>query len=341
MVHTETVQLQSIWDPDVAIMVRRMRDNRVGPLHTVGVEGARDALESIVRPPGPEMRSVHDTEIDGPHGKIPVRVYRPLGAPRTDSPALVWFHGGGMIMGTLRSFDRLAREIADATGAVLFNVDYRLAPEYRYPVANDEAYAALRWAHDTAAEWGIDTRRIGVGGDSAGGGLAAATTLRSRDENGPGIAQQVLFYPGIERRTDRPSMREFGDSPFLSAEDIDWMKNLYLGEDPFTDDSYGVPALATSLAGLPPAVLAVGQGDPIRDAVEAYGDRLRDAGVPTAQLRYPGVGHGFAMQTASIARARTAMAEVGALVAARFRQLPQSAPACGASPRPTAVDPVN
>ncbi len=165
----------------------------------------------------------------------------------------------------------------------------------------------------------MDPARIGVGGDSAGGCLAAATALRSRDENGPAIAQQVLFYPGIERRTDRPSMCEFGDSPFFTAEDIDWMKNLYLGDDPATDDAYGVPALADSLAGLPPAILAVGYGDPLRDAVEAYGDRLRAADVPTAQLPFPGVGHGFAMQAPSVARARAAIAEVGALVSARFR----------------------
>ncbi|HLS77660.1 MAG TPA: alpha/beta hydrolase [Nocardia sp.] len=305
------------WDADVAVLVARIESTRSGPRR--GVEEARRALESIVRPPGPAMASVREAAIDGPHGSIPLRVYRPHAAPATDAPALVWFHGGGMIMGSLDSFDRLARDVAEATGAVVFNVGYRLAPEHRYPVANDEAYAALCWVHEQAARWGVDTTAIGVGGDSAGGGLAAATALRGRDAGGPAIAQQVLFYPGVERRADRPSMREFGDSPFLTAADIDWMKSLYLGDDPSTDDAYGVPALADSLADLPPAVIAVGYGDPIRDGVEAYGDRLREAGVPTAQLRYPGVGHGFAMQTASVARARAAMAEVGALVAARFR----------------------
>ncbi|AXK89210.1 acetyl esterase [Nocardia farcinica] len=310
------------WDPDVAVLVAAIESHRAGTLRDGGVAAARRSLESIVRPPGPAMASVRDASIEGPHGDIPVRVYRPHTAPESDASALVWFHGGGMIMGSLHSFDRLARDIADATGAVVVNVEYRLAPEHRYPVANDEAYAALCWLHENAAAWGVARSRIGVGGDSAGGSMAAATALRSRDEAGPGIAQQVLFYPGIERRTDRPSMREFGDSPFLTAADIDWMKSLYLGEDPATDDAYGVPALADSLAGLPPAIIAVGYADPLRDAVEAYGDRLRAAGVPTAQLRYPGMGHGFAMQTANVARARAAMAEVGALVAARFRQEP-------------------
>lgn len=308
------------WDPDVATLVARIKNNGAGSMRAAGVEAARRSLESIVRPPGPSMATVDDATIDGPHGTVPLRIYRPHAAPAQAAPALVWFHGGGMIMGSSTSFDRLARDIAEATAAVVINVDYRLAPEHRYPVANDEAYAALCWVHENAADRGIDTARIGVGGDSAGGGLAAATALRSRDLGGPAIAQQVLFYPGVERRTDRPSMREFGDSPFLTAPDIDWMKSLYLGADAAADDCYGVPALADSLADLPQAIIAVGYGDPLRDGVEAYGDRLREAGVPTAQLRYPGVGHGFAMQTASVARARAAMSEVGALVQARFRQ---------------------
>lgn len=311
------------WDPDIVAIIERMEQAGAGPLHLLGVEGARALLEAIQRPPGPEMSSVRDTGFDGPHGRVGVRIYTPPAvADALAAPALIWYHGGGMIMGTLASFDRLARDVAAATGVVILNVDYRLAPEFRYPVGNDEAYAALCWAHESTERLGLDPRRIGVGGDSAGGGLAAATCLRARDEGGPDIAQQVLFYPGVERRRDRPSMREFGASPFLDASDIDWMKDLYLGPDPSHDDQYGNPALADSLAGLPPAIIAVGHGDPIRDGIEEYGARLREACVPTALLRYPGIGHGFAMQVASVARARTAVAEVGALVAARFAEHP-------------------
>ncbi|MGV9709077.1 alpha/beta hydrolase [Gordonia sp. NPDC003424] len=291
----------------------------IASMQETGIEVTRRNLEAIVRPPGPEMRSVVDAtaEVRG-RVSVPVRVYRPLRAPQTDAPALVWYHGGGMVMGSLHSFDRVARDIAEATGAVLVNVDYRLAPEHRYPAGNDDAYTALLWLHANAGGFGVATSRIGVGGDSAGGGLAAATALRARNDRGPALAQQVMFYPGVERRTDRPSMREFGNSPFLRAEDIDWMKNLYLGDDPDSDDEYGIPSLASDLRGLPLAVIAVGHGDPIRDGVEDYGHRLREAGVQTALLRYPGVGHGFVMQTATVARARAAVAEVGALVAARF-----------------------
>ncbi|WP_168701318.1 alpha/beta hydrolase [Gordonia paraffinivorans] len=308
----------SAWDPDVEVMIDRMRSLDVKPSWQRGVEAVRESLESIVRPPGPEMAEVVDAAADGPHGPIPVRIYRPVQAPATGAPALVWYHGGGMIMGSLHSFDRLARDVAAATGAVIVNVDYRLAPEHRYPAGNDDAFAALEWTHRNADNLGVDLHRIGVGGDSAGGGLAASTALRSRNTDGPAIAQQVMFYPGVARRADTPSMREFGDSVFLTAEDIDWMKNMYLGDDPSRDDEYGTPAIAESLAGLPPAIIAIGANDPLRDSVEAYGDRLRQSGVQVAQLRYPGVGHGFAMQTASVARARLAMAEVGALVAARF-----------------------
>lgn len=316
--HSKSSRTNHQLDPEVAAMAETMKRNNVPRSHERGVEESRRALESIVRGPGPDMRTVETTSFTGIHGEVPVRVYIPFTAPETGAPALVWFHGGGMIMGSLDSFDLLAREIATATSAVILNVDYRLAPEHRYPVANDEAYEALAWAHSEADRFGIDPLRIGVGGDSAGGSLAAATALRSRNEHGPHIAQQVLIYPGLERRQDRPSMREFGDSPFLCTADIDWMKSLYLGEDSSRDDEYGVPALASDLTDLPPAVVVSGYADPLRDAVEDYGHRLQDAGVPTAIIRYPGVAHGFFMQTQSVKRARIAMSEVGGLVAARF-----------------------
>ncbi|ANY22249.1 alpha/beta hydrolase [Gordonia terrae] len=310
---------QHKWDPDVEVLIARMEAAGVRPLREQGVARARQVLESIPRPPGPDMSAVTDAAAESSEGPVPLRIYRPHQASATGAPALVWFHGGGMIMGSLDSFDRLAREIAAATGCVIVNVDYRLAPEHSFPAGNDDAYTALIWTHQQARELGLDPTRIGVGGDSAGGGLAASTALRSRNEGGPSVAQQVMFYPGLERRRDRPSMREFGDSPFLTAEDIDWMKDMYLGPDASLDDQYGTPALADDLSGVAPAIIAVGSGDPLRDGVEEYGTRLRDAGVPTAQLRYPGVGHGFVMQTAALARARSAVTEVGALVAARFR----------------------
>lgn len=313
----ETTVLQ--WDEDVraVLAARRARPT----LQELGVERSRTMLEQAPLPSGPEMRSVRSTEFDGPHGRVPVRIYTPEGSV-SPAPALVWFHGGGMIMGSLESWDHLARALAVASGAVVVNVGYRLAPEHRYPVANDEAYAAVEWVAAQHVSLGLDPARIAVGGDSAGGSLAAATALRARDAGGPTLVQQVLVYPGIERRSPRQSMVEFADSPFLCATDVDWMKSLYLGDDPTADDQYGVPALADDLSGLPAAIVVSARFDPLRDGVEEFGVRLRDAGVATALLRYPGVGHGFLVQVGSFARADTAVAEIGALVRARFSRPP-------------------
>lgn len=309
----ETRVLQ--WDDDVRAVLAA-RQARL-TLQELGVERSRNMLEQAPRRHGPEMRSVRSTEFDGPHGSVPVRIYSPEGCD-SPAPALVWFHGGGMIMGSLESWDHLARALAVASGAVVVNVGYRLAPEHRYPVANDEAYAAVEWVAAQHDSLGVDPARIAVGGDSAGGSLAAAAALRARDDGGPALVQQVLVYPGIERRTARASMIEFGDSPFLCATDVDWMKSLYLGDDPAADDAYGVPALAADLSGLPAAIVVSARFDPLRDGVEEFGSRLRDAGVETALLRYPGVGHGFLVQIGSFARADAALAEIGALVRAKF-----------------------
>jgi acetyl esterase len=311
-----------VWDPEVQAIVDAMAAMPTTSMRERGVTASREMLERIARAPGPDMRSVDSREFAGPHGSVPVRIYIPHSAPTTLAPALVWFHGGGMILGSLDSFDVMARELASATSAVIVNVGYRLAPEFRYPVANDEAYAALRWTHDEAERLHLDRNRIGVGGDSAGGSLAAATALRARDSAGPKIAQQVLVYPGLERARDRPSMREFSDTPFLPVTDIPWMKSLYLGDDESRDEAYGTPALADDLHGLPSAIVVSAHGDPLRDSVEDYARRLQTASVQTALLRYPGVGHGFFMQTQSVSRARAAMSEVGALAAARFAARP-------------------
>jgi acetyl esterase len=300
-------------DADVAAMVRTMRAAGRGPLHTLGVAGARALAASGRQPPAPEMAEVADTSFDGPHGPVPVRSYRPHGVATTAAPAIVYFHGGGMILGSIASFDSLARHLAAACAAVVLSVEYRLAPEHPYPVATDEAYAAVAWAASRAGALRIDPARLAVAGDSAGGSLAAGVTLRARDENGPRIAAQLLLYPGLERAVDRPSMTELADAPMLTRDDIVWMKNLYLGTDLAADTPYGVPALAADLAGLPPAIVVSAQADPLRDGVEDYGQRLRAAGVTTALLRYPGVCHGFLSQTGLIARAQAAMDDIGAL----------------------------
>ncbi|TDC71569.1 alpha/beta hydrolase [Actinomadura sp. GC306] len=304
-------------DPDAQALVDAATAAGVKTFRETGIEGIRSRLESLPPAPAPEMAEVEDLAFEGPHGTVPVRLYRPRAGV---GPAIVYLHGGGMVMGTLDSFDGLARNLAASCAAVVLSIEYRLAPEHRYPVASDEAYAAVAWAHANAAGLGIDPARIAVAGDSAGGSLAAGAALRSRDENGPPIAVQMLFYPGLERAVDRPSMIEFADGPVLTRPDVIWMKEQYLGPDESADTEYGVPALARDLSDLPDAIVVTAEADPLRDAAEEYGRRLRDAAVPTALLRYPGVCHGFLSQAARLRRARAAFTEIGALARAKFGQ---------------------
>ncbi|WP_106400565.1 alpha/beta hydrolase [Actinocorallia populi] len=305
-----------LFDPDVAASLEAMKAAGIRPYRELGVEGSRNLMESAPQPPAPEMAEVRDLAFPGPHGAVPLRLYRP--GPGPGAPVIVYFHGGGMIMGSLDSFDGLARNLAASCDAVVVSVEYRLAPEHRRPVAGDEAYAAVRWVHDHAGELGVDASRIAVAGDSAGGSLAAGAALRIRDQGGPALVAQLLFYPGLERAVDRPSMVEFAEGPLLTRADVVWMKAQYLGPDPAADTPYDVPALAEDLSGLPDAVVVTAEADPIRDGIEDYGRRLREAGVQTALLRYPGVCHGFLSRGSRQRRAGIALAEIGALTRAKF-----------------------
>lgn len=301
-------------DPDVAAYLGTRAD--WVPMHVAGVDAARAAFEALEQRPGPEMHSVEDRVVDGPHGALRLRIYRPVDAPNL--PAIVYFHGGGLVIGSVDSFDRLARMLAETSGAVVISVDYRLAPEHTYPVANDEAYFATRWTGMHAAELDIDPERIAVAGDSAGADLAAGVTLQTRDEGGVPLLFQLHIYAGIDRDDTRASVLEFADGPIITAGDFAWTKNLYLGEDPARDHPYGVPSSAEDLSGLPPAIVVTASHDPSRDGAEEYAHRLRDAGVQTAVLRYPGVAHGFLMHADQHVRARLALAEIGGLMRAKF-----------------------
>jgi len=299
-------------DPDAAVIFKAILDYGVPPMVDMGIEKSRQIMESVVRAPGPEVFSVSDTFFKGSYGSVPVRVYQP--DPEPTGTAVVYYHGGGMIVGTLDSYDGLARNLSRSIGATVFSVDYRLAPEFTYPVGSDEAYEALCWVSEQAATFGVDARRIAVAGDSAGGGLAAGVALRSRDEGGPALAAQILLYPGLERYSPaRSSMVEFAEGPLISTEDIVWMKNLYLGDDPTLDTPYGTPMSANDLHGVAPAILVSGVLDPLRDGIEEYARRLREADVQVALLLYPGVYHGFLSNIAGLARARTALRDLAAL----------------------------
>ncbi|ASW90698.1 alpha/beta hydrolase [Mycobacterium marseillense] len=302
-------------DPDAAARIASF--GAIAPMRQRGLAAVRAGLESAPLPQDmPEMAGVTESLVTGAGSDVPVRIYCPT--TDADAPVLVYLHGGGLVMGSNRSFEPLARELAAASAATVVAVDYRLAPESSPPAQFDDAYAATEWVSRNAGELGVDAERLAVVGDSAGGALAAAVALAARDRHGPAIFAQVLLYPGLDRDMSVASIAAMPDAPLLTRDDIEYMHALTDGDAGAPTDPYLVPAYATDLSGLPPAIVVTGSCDPIRDWGERYADRLRDAGVQTTVTRYPGMYHGFLMRSDATARGRLAVAEIGALLRAKF-----------------------
>ncbi len=252
------------------------------------------AERRALNPPRVEaVEQVEDRQIAGVEGvgTIPIRIYN----PKPSAPPLaveVYFHGGGWVVGDLDSHDAVCRAIANRAGCIVVSVDYRLAPEAPFPAALEDAYAATRWVVDHAAEIGADPGRLAVGGDSAGGNLAAAVCLLARERGGPAIALQILVYPVTDGGCATGSYDEFARDFSLERADMLWYWDQYLGDQDRLQP-LASPLRATDLSGLPPALIITAGYDPLRDEGEAYAQRLRDAGVPTTLTRYDGVIHGF------------------------------------------------
>jgi acetyl esterase len=238
-----------------------------------------------------EVARVEDRTIPGPAQPIPIRVYWP--ATGKNLPALVYYHGGGWVIGNLDGVDRTCRALANASGCVLISADYRLAPEHKFPAAVEDADAALRYVAGHANEFDIDPNRIAVAGDSAGGNLAAVVSLMARDRGGPKIAFQLLVYPVTDYDDDRPSLHEFAQGYFLTDTMMDYFWGHYLARPEDGSHPHASPIKARSLAGLPPAMVITAECDPIRDQGEAYAQRLRESGVPVSTKRYEGAIHVF------------------------------------------------
>jgi acetyl esterase len=236
---------------------------------------------------------VRDLVAPGPHGPIPLRLYRPAAAPAAGTAALVFFHGGGWVLGNLESHDGMCRHLAERSGCVVVAVDYRLAPEHKFPAPLDDAGAATAWVAAQAGALGLDPARIAVGGDSAGGNLAAALCLAARDAGGPAIAWQMLLYPATDFAMDTPSHRRFEEGHLLTRESMLWFRDHYLTSPEEAAAWRASPLRAASVAGLPPALVLTASHDPLRDEGEAYGRRLAEAGVPVTLWRVPGQIHGF------------------------------------------------
>ena len=245
-------------------------------------------------PTPPQIGMVRDLTADGPLGPIPLRVYRPAGVPAsTPLAVLVFFHGGGWVIGDLETHDVLCRQLTAGSGVSVVSVDYRLAPEHKFPAAVDDAWAATRWVVAHAGELAVDARRLAVGGDSAGGNLAAVVALLARDKGAPAIAVQVLIYPVTDLVGETRSYRDFAEGYLLTREGMRWFIAHYLTAEAEAADWRASPLRAQSLAGLPPALIVTAGFDPLRDEGEAYAERLRDAGVRVDSVCYGGMIHGF------------------------------------------------
>ncbi|MBO1330217.1 alpha/beta hydrolase [Streptomyces sp. VRA16 Mangrove soil] len=262
--------------------------------------------------PAPVVGAVEDRAIPGPAGAppIPVRIYRPDDSAPGPVPVVVFFHGGGWVICDLDSHDSTARALCRDAGAVVVSVDYRLAPEHRFPAAVEDAYAALCWVAGHAAELGADAGALSVAGDSAGGNLAAVVAQIARDEDGPAVARQILVYPATDVRQKTGSFDANADGYFLTAAHCAWFREQYLGPDGDPAHPHVSPLLAERLDGLPAAHVVTAGCDPLCDEGRAYAQALKDAGVPVTESSFPGMFHGFFGFPELLEDARRALADV-------------------------------
>jgi len=252
----------------------------------------RNSIRLVTAAP-PAVFNVENLRIPGPAQPIPIRIYRPTDE-RTASPVIVYFHGGGWVLGDLDSHDNLCRSLAIKAKAIVIAVEYRLAPEHRFPAAADDAYAALLWVAASAGNLGVDPSRIVVAGDSAGGNLAAVVSQLARDRSGPILRAQVLLYPAVDlSRLDRQSTTDFASGFLLTRERMSWLIDQYVPDQATRTNPMASPLLATNHQGLARAIVVTAQFDVLRDEGEEYAETLRNAGVPVRSRRVEGMIHGF------------------------------------------------
>jgi acetyl esterase len=289
------------------------------PVEQMTVQEMRDGMVERARLTGGTPQPVDQvlsSEVPGPAGSIPVRIYAPEGpAPK---PGLVYFHGGGWARGNLDTHDILCRALANGGGCVVVSVDYRMAPEHTFPAAIDDSVAATRWVAEHAEQIGIDPTRLAVGGDSAGGNLAAAVALVLRDESGPALVHQLLIYPVTDYNLDTRSYLDNAEGYNLTREAMRFYWRLYLRDDSDADDPRASPLRARHFANLPAAFVITAEYDPLRDEGRAYADRLREAGTPVVHRDYAGMIHGFVTSAGVIDQGKQAIQDATAVLREAF-----------------------
>jgi acetyl esterase len=279
----------------------------------------RDLYAALAVPVTIAVDRVEDRVLHGPSGQIPVRVYRPAGAD--PKPAIVYYHGGGWVIGSLETHDDGCRALANAVDAVVISVDYGLAPEHRFPEPVEDAVAALGWVHEHAGDLGADPTRVAVAGDSAGGNLAAVVAQIARDTGGPAVCFQLLIYPVTDHEFDSASMNDNAEGYFLTRDAMRWFYSHYLNDPAEGDDPRVSPIRAANLGGLPPAFVITAEFDPLRDQGIAYAAAMREAGTTVEATTYPGMFHGFVSMVAYIDAGKVAFDDAVAALRTAFGEV--------------------
>jgi acetyl esterase len=281
-------------DAAAAALLEQIAEAGVPPINEMAPSDARLAAEGFIELAGPPepVAGVTNQTLPGNGHDIPVRIYTPAEGD-APWPCLVYFHGGGWVIGTLDTVDAICRMVANRAGCKVVSVDYRLAPEHKFPTPFDDCFAALNWVRANALDIDVDPDRVAVGGDSAGGNIAAAAALETRDDGGPPLRYQLLVYPVMDHRFDTPSYTDNADGYLLTRDMMIWFWDHYLTAAADGDNPLASPLRAGDLTGLPPAMVITAEFDPLRDEGEAYAAKLTAAGVPVTQTRYDGQIHAF------------------------------------------------
>jgi acetyl esterase len=304
-------------DPQVQKLLDYMKGTGMREFSAIGVEAARRQRAQRQLPPGPSAEVTNRT-IEGPACSLPIRIYRPEQGGYTG--ALLFLHGGGFVLGDLDSHDALCRQLCVDARCLVVAVDYRLAPEHRFPAALEDAYAATQWVHAQAATLGFDPKRLAIGGDSAGGNLATVVCALAKRRGGPSLAFQLLIYPVTDMRTfDRPSSLANATDKLLTRADMIWFAAQYVPDDADRDDPRASPLAANDLRGLPPALVITAEHDPLCDEGNLYAEALRAAGNSVELTCYPGMIHGFLSMYAFLDGARSAARKCADVLSAALR----------------------
>ncbi|MEK9661146.1 MAG: alpha/beta hydrolase [Alphaproteobacteria bacterium] len=299
--------------PQVVALIERMKESGAKPNYLLSPGEARSQTDAMSKLRDDPVRTpvgrIEERTIDGPGGDLRLRLYWPdVGGadPATRQPAVMFFHGGGHVVGSLDSHDLTARNLCHDSGCLTVSVDYRLAPEHKFPAAPEDCYAATKWVADNAASLGVDPARLAVSGDSAGGNLAIVTAMMARDRGGPALACQLLVYPVSDYAFDTPSFATYAEGyGILTARGMDWFRGHYLNGEADRTDWRAAP-LRGDLGGLPPALVITAECDVLHDEGIALYEKLKAAGVPVEHVEYPGMIHGFYSMAAVLDDGRAA-----------------------------------